>query len=265
MTVIDYIKYTVDGKTYQLIDNGDGTWSKELNAPNVAGRYDLLLEVGSNGIVTYIDSSDSRYNFYLDVVVSAERVVYLEELVPDFVANIREFSIIYDIENKQLDKVFAEIKKIKSDVFITTSSSEALARRESFSGFKGLGTVGQRRSYLISLLQKGHELNEQIIREKVSTITGSQCDIVFYGSDELDNPNFGYSFLRVRVFSPDSSIDYRYEDIERSIKPLVPAHIQLEVSKYFSTWADTLNNYESWDAIYNNAINWQVLYDYLPI
>ena len=261
--MIDYIKYTVDASTYELIDNRDGTWSKDLDAPSVVGNYNLLLEIGQNGTVTYIDSSDSRYEFYLDVIVTAERVVFLEDYVPFFTREIGEFKAIYDTENIELDKVLAEIEKIKSDIFIATASNEALTRRETFMGLKGQGSLEQRRSYLISLLQKSNTLSEDIIKNIANTITGSDCIIMFFGANELNNPEPGKSLLRVQVLSPDNNKNYRYEDIFRVLKPLVPAHIMLLVVKYLATWEDIKNNFADWNAVATMA-DWQAVKSYIP-
>lgn len=261
--MIDYIKYTVDGKTYKLIDNGDGTWSKQVNAPDVAGNYNLLLEISSHGNVVYIDSSDSRYDFYLNVIAATERVTYLENLVPEFVAEIDKFKLLYDTENISFDKLHSSIEKVKSDVFISTASNEAVERIETFINIKGQGNLEQRRSYLKSLLQKSNKLNEKSIKDVVNAITGSDCIVMFFTADEIDNPEIGNSLLRVQVLSPDNYKDYRYDDIARTLKPLVPSHIKLIVVKFFATWNDIQGNYADWNTV-RSMKDWQVIKNYIP-
>jgi len=261
--MIDYIKYTVDGKTYELVNNGDGTWSRELEAPSVAGRYDLLLEISQEGIKTFIDSSDPRYNFYLHVIMSAERVVYLEQYVPSFIAEISEFNTIFDTENIEFDELIANIEKIKSDMFIVTASSDAIERMENFIRMKGQGNLEQRKSFLISLNRKGNKLSETSIKNIVNAITGSDCIITFFASDELDNPEPGYGFLRIQVLSPDNQKDYRYDDIARALKPLCPSHIKLAVIKFFATWDDIKNNFEDWNAV-KAMPDWNAVKNYIP-
>jgi hypothetical protein len=119
--MIDYIKYTIDGKTFSLINNGDGTWSKDLNAPDVAGMYNLLLEIGQDGIKTYIDSSDPRYTFYLEVIEEIERNVNLIEYLPPILQDVLEFQVISDAENIEFDLVYNEINKTYLDSFIRTA------------------------------------------------------------------------------------------------------------------------------------------------
>ncbi|MCF0149587.1 MAG: DUF2313 domain-containing protein [Clostridium sp.] len=261
--MIDFINYTVDGKTYKLIDNGDETWSKSVNAPNVAGNYNLLLEVSSEGRVTYIDSSDSRYNFYLKVIASTERVTFLEKLVPEFISEVDKFKLLYDTENISFDELHSNIEKVKSDVFISTSSNDAVERIETFINVKGQGNLEQRRSYIKSLLQKSNKLNEKSIKDVVNAITGSDCIVMFFTSDEKDNPITGNSLLRVQVLSPDNYKDYRYDDIARTLKPLVPSHIKLIVVKFFATWNDIQENYADWNTV-RTMKDWQTIKNYIP-
>jgi len=261
--MIDYIKYTVDGVTHSMINSGDGTWRREADAPSVSGNYALLFEISENGIISYIDSADSRYEIYLQVIEGAERKVFLKTYLPDFMQDIFELNVIFDVENENLDKLYADVEKIKNDMFITSASNDAIVRIENFLRIKGQGTLEQRKSYLISLFQKGKKLHEGKIKEIVNTITGSDCITTFYGSNELNNPELGYGLLRVQVLSPDSLKDYRYDDIARALKPLVPGHLKLLVIKYFSVWADVILNYADWSAI-STATNWQIIKDYIP-
>lgn len=261
--MIDYIKYRIDGKTYGLINNGDGTWTRNLNAPSVAGLYTLVLEVGQQGIVTYIDSGDPRYNFYLNVILSAERIIYLQDYVPIFMSETRELKELYDIENIEFDKLYGEIEKIKSDMFISTASIDSISRIETFMRIKGQGSLEQRKSYIMSLMQKGNKLSEKIIRDLTNTITGSDCIVMFFSADDLSNPEVGNSILRIQVLSPENNKDYRYEDIAKAIKPLVPAHIKLVVVKFFATWGDIKVNFTDWNTV-KSMTDWEAVKSYIP-
>lgn len=261
--MIDYIKYTIDGQTYELINNGDGTWSRQLEAPSVAGNYNLLLEISENGIVTYVDSEDPRYDFYLYVIESAERVIYLENYVPEFISGADEFKKIYETENVELDKLYALIEKTVSDMFIISASNEVITRFENFLGIKGQGTLEQRKYYIISLLGKGNKLSESVIKGIANAITGSDCIVKFFTADELDNPDPGQGLIRVQVLSPDNNKDYRYDDIARALKPLIPAHLKLLVIKYFALWEDVKNNFADWAAVAGMA-DWRAIKSYIP-
>lgn len=261
--MIEFIKYTVDGRTYELIDNGDGTWSKQLDAPSVIGNYTLQLIVSDGGNIVIIDSSDSRYDFYLNVIEQAEARTHVELYAPELIRDVLEFNVIYEADNKELDELYSSIKKFGGDLFVQTASASKILQLENFLRIKGQGTLEQRKDYLMAMFQKNTKLNETSIKTVVNTITGSDCIVTFFGADELNNPDPSFGLLRVQVLSPDTSKDYRYEDIFRALKPMTSSHIKLLVIKYFALWNDVRNNFADWQAIRAMA-DWQSIKNYLP-
>jgi hypothetical protein len=261
--MIDYIKYTLDGKTYQLIPNGDGTWSRDETAPKVSGNYSLLFEVSDNGYVSFIDSSLPQYEYYLSVIESIERRVFLEKYVLKEVAELKEFTCIFDAENEVLDQSNDDLQTITNDMLIKTASNDMITDIENFLEIKGQGTLDQRKYYLMSIFSRSKKFNEARIKEIVTTLTGAECAVFFYSESDVENPNPGKGFLQIKVLSPDGSKDYLYSDVERSIAPLVPSHLQLAVVRFFSTWYDIIDNYASWDAI-RTAQNWDTIKSYIP-
>jgi hypothetical protein len=191
-------------------------------------------------------------------------MVNLKEYLPSFLQDILELEIITNIESEDLDQLLTDIQQVKDDMFIATASEARILRTENFLRYKGLGTLEQRKNYLISLFQKGKKLNSKSIRDITNAITGSECLITFYTESEIGNPNPGFGLLRVQVLSPDPNKDYRYADIVRALGPLVPGHIKLLVVKYFATWEDIKNNYTSWAEVKNSFSDWQAVKSYTP-
>lgn len=261
--MINFIKYTIDGVTYTLVNNGDNTWSKDENAPNANGNYQMTLTIIADGNVIDLDASDDMYEKYLNIITGTEKNTQLGSYVPDFISDKIEIASVFKVENDVLDYLGDEISKIKSNHFITTASNHSISRAESFLGIKGLGTLEQRKSYLISLNQKGNKLNVPAIKNIVSSISGSDCVVTFFGSEEEGNSDKAYGLLRIQVLSPDSTKNYRYADIARALALLVPSHIKLSVMKYFATWGDILNDFSDWAAL-SVREDWRVVRDYIP-
>jgi len=188
---------------------------------------------------------------------------YMQNYVPEFLTDILEFNLIYEIENKELDEIYAGIEKLKGDMFIRTASNEMILRLENFLRIKGMGTLEQRKNYLLTLFQKGKKLNEGKIKEVTNTIVGADCLVTFFSSDELNNPEPGCGILRVQVLSPEKGKDYRYDDIFRTLKPSVPGHIKLLVIKYFALWEDVKNNFSDWNTV-KAMTDWQAVKSYIP-
>lgn len=262
--MIYFIKYTINGITYTLVNNGDNTWSRDANAPSAGGNYLMTLTIIKDGYEIILDASDDMYEVYLDIITGAEKNARLGSYVPNFISDTEEIASVFNAENEVLDYLDDEISKIKSNLFITTASNHSIFRMESFLGIKGLGTLDQRKSYLISLNQKGNKLNVPAIRNIVKSISGSDCIVTFFGSEEEGNSDKAYGLLRIQVLSPDSTKNYRYADIARALAPLVPSHIKLSVIKYFATWGDILNDFSDWSAI-SAKEDWQIVREYIPI
>ena len=262
--MIDCIKYTIDGISYIINKDQVGNWSSNPSAPSVEGRKDIPIEAGvSSAELTPVRATDPHYNEYLNIIKQSEIANHIENYVPEFISQLEQFKLLYGIENLKFNDFDNGVRKVLNDSFINTSSEGAVLRYENFLNLKGVGTLEQRKSYIISLIQKGNKLDEQSIKSLVHTITGSDCKVRFFLEQEEGSPNKSQNLLLVTVLSPDSSKDYRYEDIERALQPLIPAHINLSVVKYFATWGDIANNVTDWQEVKDMG-TWDGVYHYTP-
>ncbi|WP_346930290.1 putative phage tail protein [Clostridium sp.] len=263
--MIDSVNYKVNGEDYTLEDNGGGLYSRILTAPNQEGNYFTSVEViDMAGNKVLIDSTDERFNMLLSVAEEIPLTVNLLDYLPEFLRDIREFKLILGTESVQFSQLTYNINKNLENNFLDAMSKETIERFEKFLGVVGEGTIEQRRSYLKALVRKGEKLSEESIRSVIKTLTGAEALIRFYTGSEVDAPFPGQGTLSIRVLSPDSSINYRFEDVARTIVPLMPAHIRLELIKYFATWADIRNSYSSWETLKTGAENWTTLKNYIP-
>lgn len=261
--MINSIRYTIDGISYIIQKDTIGNWSKYPSAPSVEGRTGVIIEAGVGSELLPVPENDPNYNTYLEIIRKSELSNHIEEYVPEFISQLEQFRYLYGIENLQFNLFDEKVRKVIDDVYITSSSSEAILRYENFLNIKGAGTLEQRKSYLKSLIQKGNKLNEKSINDIVNTITGSSAIVTFFLAGEEENPNEDENLLLVQVLSPDIYKDYRYEDIERALHPLVPAHINLSVVKFFATWEDVYNNLSNWEEV-KTMKSWGDLYSYIP-
>ena len=140
---------------------------------------------------------------YLDENIdkSADLIKY----VPKYERRSTHYNLLFNVENIEIDMLNSNIKQVQNNVFIRTANNEAITRLETFLGYKGLGTLEQRKSYLISLFQRSKKLNEEIIKDVTGTIAGSDCIVTFFSADEPNNPRLGNGYLRVQILSPDNT------------------------------------------------------------
>lgn len=175
-------------------------------------------------------------------------MIDLKKHVPSFISELEEMKLLYEIENVDINELFNAIQQVKDDMFITTATDEAIVRLEDFLSLKGQGSLSQRKSYLISLMQ-GKKLNKRTIENIVNTIAGAKCIVKFYGADETDNPEPGHGVIEIKVLNPDYDKDYKFDDIQRTLRLIVPAHLKIFIMKYFGTWSYIKDNFTDWSAV----------------
>lgn len=257
--------FRVDGVTKELDKTGEATWSSITQAPNEAGIYPVAVMVEDIvGHVTIVDQSDPRFNMRLNVEDVSPYNINLMELLPEYLHDIREFKLIMETESNKFNDLYFKLDKFVDYQFVDAMPVEILQRYETFLGIVGEGTVEQRRAYIKALYSKGDKLSETSIQAIVKSITGGKALVKFFAGGEFLNPNPGQGTLRIQVLSPDPTVNYKFDDVIRAIAPYMPAHIKLELLRYFSTWEDISRDYNTWDSIKTSASNWQSLRNYIP-
>ena len=262
--MITSANYTIDGKVKNLNKGEGDIWSDINQAPNEAGLYPIGISVSNEvGQTAYIDSSSSKFDLNLMVEEDVKNNISLVEYLPEYLQDIKEFKLIMEAESQKFNELYFIKDKTLDMHFVDYMDIEAITRYETFLGIVGEGTLEQRRSYIRALYSKGDKLSENSIKAVVKSITGGKALVKFFGGDEALNPNPGQGTLKVEVLSPDPEVDYKFDDIIRAIAPYMPAHLKLNLIKYFSTWGDISEAYSDWNSI-KQASNWKEIYNYIP-
>lgn len=260
---MEEVLYTVNGTTNAL-NKDNGIYARTLIAPEEPGTYEGSVKVTRDGISTVIDSTDARFKFSLRVNEEVPVVVDLKKYLPGFMLEVNEFKELLKTQSRELDYIRYEMDKGINNLFIDDATEDAIERIEKFLGVHPIGTLKQRKDYLKGLYVNGAKINKTRIQEIVKNITGGDVLVKFYGSDEADNPYKGNGYLEIKVLSPSLNKDYNFENVERTIKPLIAAHLKLSVMKWFATWGDISSAYIDWEAIKTNADSWDSIYLYTP-
>lgn len=257
--MIQSIRYTIDSKTYTLKMMEDGSYQKELTAPDAPGQYDSMIEITeAGGRKTYIDNSDPRFNMYLNVLSeNIKQVNLLKYLIPEL-RDIFDIRTILEIESRMLDDLYDTTALLKADMFIETASVDMISRLEKFFGVRAEGSIDERKRYLLAMERKGQKTDENTLRRVVDSMTGGRCTIKFFAADEPDNPHPGYGLLQIRHTGQAS------ENLKRLINQLLPAHIELEATLYMPTWKDIRDNFKTWADVRNTFSSWLEVKEYIP-
>ncbi len=153
----------------------------------------------------------------------------------------------------ELDELRASMQIIYTDAFILTASEKRIAEWEQNLYIQPTGTLEQRRLYILSKLRGSGKLNEAKIKNIVSAFTEGGGSIV----------TFANSTINIKVLPPNNGEIFLFPDIIRSIKPRKPAHIDLVVERYYSTWNDIKTQFINWQDLYDNKADWAAVKNHI--
>lgn len=252
-TLMKYIKVTVDGTDFYLQELYDGTWAVMQEAPSYPGIYPVTVEVvQENGVVLVIGDDDPVLGEFLKLLVLGESRSELIKYLPPFLQEFIQFQSLMKSEDHEIDRLQDSIPVIFDDSYILTASSERIIEWEKKLNINPVGTLAQRKSFIISHLRGQGKLNEQRIKYIVNAFTGGDSIVNFTGSTIL-----------VKILVPANGDIYLFPDVERALNPKIPAHIALQVQRFYSTWADVKTDFASWSTI-GNLTDWKELKNYIP-
>lgn len=166
--------------------------------------------------------------------------------LPSYYQGVTEIEAIADAFDLEMVDLQENLSLLPNDASIVTCSESRLTEWEQILGIipQDRDTT-QRRMMILAMLRGSGKLNEDKIKTIVRTFTGGGCIVSFENSTiivEVAPPEWGEIFL--------------FPDVEKALKPLIPAHLQLSVERYYNTWEDRKNQHTTWNDLKNSYTDW---------
>lgn len=225
-------------------------WIVTSVAPDKEGTYPITLTVTTDkgGVYEYT-TTDAEFGKYLTLYVT-NRQSNLIKYLPHFLQEVREFQELFPPIDDEINILFPYIESLFAESIIMYCSEARIKEWEQNLGIVPTGTLDERRLYIKAMLRGNGKLNEAKIKSIVDAFTGGDAIVSFEDST-----------ITVKILPPNNGEVYRFPDVERALKPLIPAHLGLSVVRFYSTWADIKNNYGSWENVasatdWNEIKNW---------
>ena len=238
--MIQNVTAKIDGKLITFVSTDGRNWYVSSVAPDTAGVYDVSLTLTTDRGVSYTYTPDMEaFEAYLRLYVT-NRTSDLMKYVPHVYRKFDEFKTIMDAGDLELDLLYPAIESIFTDSIIMYCSEERLSEWEKALSIIPTGTVEERRYFVKAFLRGSGKLNEAKIKSIVEAFTGGDAIVTFIEKESL---------IDVKVLPPNNGEVYRFPDVERALKPLISAHLQLSVTRFYSTWGDIKNNFADWNAV----------------
>ena len=161
---------------------------------------------------------------------------------PYVVKIIQEFKAITCVEGFEIDFLTSDVDIIINEAYLTTMGESRIKQWEQKLGLVSSveDSIEDRRDKIIAVIRGNGKLNTALINSIVSAFTNGTAES--YVED---------STLYVKIQPPVGNKQYRFVNVEQALKPKVPAHLGLVVTRDYATWGEIKDNFASWETIYN--------------
>lgn len=177
----------------------------------------------------------------------------LMRLLPGYWQSSPEMNALQAALGGEMDKFNSAVDAAYLDARIMTASAKRITEWEQDLGISSDGrTLDQRRQFIISIFRGSGKLNEARIKNIVNAFTGGSAIVTFRDGT-----------LTVKVLPPNAGETYMFPDVEKALSVRVPAHLELQVVRYYSTWDDISRDFATWDDVRNNLANWNAVKNYI--
>lgn len=168
---------------------------------------------------------------------------------PPVVINIKDIAAIVDAEYPEFEGLDESEMQIFYDKYLVEGevSEDRIKAWEAELNLSVTAdaTMADRRDAIIARIRGGNKLNTQTISNIVNAFTGGQAKAY------IEN-----STLYVAILSPADNHTYIFENVEREIERLKPAHLGLSVYRAYKTWNQIKTTYSTWNDVKVGLDTW---------
>ena len=171
---------------------------------------------------------------------------------PTTVVAVDALRAVNDVVGHELDNARARGALLNNNAFLFWMDESRLAEWENALEIDvpENSTVEERRNVIIAKIRGQNKFNVSNIKSIVKTFTGGDAEVTV--ADGV---------ISVKVLPPNNGQLYNQSALVWELKNKIPAHMQLNIERYYSTWGDVKNNETSWQSIRSGYTNWDVLKD----
>lgn len=169
-----------------------------------------------------------------------------------FMQEYKEMQEIMNAEQPEIDLLWGTTEGVFADQFILDATENGVSRWESMLGIspKGTDTLDERKFRILSKLNQELPYTLRKLEQVLATLCGSD----------------GYS-IKLNAAKYEIEIELglgnhnNYEEVERTLKAMIPANLTQVVTLLFNTWNDVKNENQTWsDVLFAHETWYNVLY-----
>lgn len=171
---------------------------------------------------------------------------------PSAVIAVDTLRAVNDVVGHELDNARARGALLNNNAFLFWMDESRLEEWENALEIDvpENSTVEERRNVIIAKIRGQNKFNVSNIKSIVKTFTGGDAEVTV--ADGV---------ISVKVLPPNNGQLYNQAALIWELKNKIPAHMQLNIERYYSTWGDVKNKETSWNSIRSGYTNWDALKD----
>ena len=177
----------------------------------------------------------------------------LIEYLPNFLKDIKDFKEIFNSLDVELNKIDNSFDYIINQASIMDADEKRIEQWEEFLRIEKQGNLYQRKLYIIATLTSVGKLNKTKIQDIVNIYTNG-------GGAEVEFKN---STIMIKVKPPMGTEDFRFDDIQRTIEVMKPAHLGLSIVRFYPFWQLIKDDFPTWGDVNKYFKNWGLVRQYV--
>lgn len=186
------------------------------------------------------------------LVLSAKRMM---EYLPPFWHEYAEMQQILQNEGLELDDLNEDSECILNDAFILTMGESRIEEWEAWLKLPPNGTLQDRRMTILSYFAVISKMTRESIQTLVRSLySEARSEVVFKNSTIT---------ITIKPLPDHDSDELDFQRLLDQLKLRKPCHITLFTKRWYCTWGDIKNGFNTWQALKDDRANWQHVIEFI--
>ena len=177
------------------------------------------------------------------------------EYLPPFWHEYAEMQQILQNEGLELDDLDEDSECILNDAFILTMGESRIEEWEAWLKLPPNGTLQDRRMAILSYFAVISKMTRESIQTLVRSLySEARSEVVFKNSTIT---------ITIKPLPDHDSDELDFQRLLDQLELRKPCHITLFTKRWYCTWGDIKNGFNTWQALKDDRKNWQHVVEFI--
>lgn len=186
------------------------------------------------------------------LVLSAKRMM---ESLPLYWHEYEEMQELLKAMGVEINELTDDAEAIIDDAFIMTMGESRIEEWEKWLKLPPNGTLNDRRMAILSYFAVISKMTRESIQTLVKTLySNARSEVVFKNSTIS---------ITIKPLPEHDADELDFQRLLDQLKLRKPCHITLFTERWYCTWGDIKNGFNSWQALKDDRTNWQHVIEFI--